>query len=102
MYKIKYSPIAEKDLLEINDYIKFELENLQAAKRIIQMIFDKISNLSQFPFSGAMLSSIIGIDTNYRFLVCKTHLVFYHFEDNTVFVDRILYGKRDYMKILFE
>jgi hypothetical protein len=28
-------------------------------------------------------------------------MVFYHFTDGTVFVDRVLYGRRDYLALLF-
>jgi toxin ParE1/3/4 len=41
------------------------------------------------------------IQTNYRFLVCASYLIFYRCEDEIIFVLRILYGRRDYTRILF-
>jgi prevent-host-death family protein len=38
---------------------------------------------------------------DYRFLVCGSYLAFYHTLAKKVYIDRILYGKRDYIKILF-
>ncbi|MEW6623010.1 MAG: type II toxin-antitoxin system RelE/ParE family toxin [Bacillota bacterium] len=41
------------------------------------------------------------IQTDYRFLVCDNYLIFYRYEDGIVFVSRILYGRRNYTRILF-
>ena len=34
-------------------------------------------------------------------LVCGDYLAFYRVDGDTVYVDRILYGRRDYMALLF-
>jgi len=44
----------------------------------------------------------VEIETDYRFLVCGNYLVFYRTEADSVFVDRVIYGRRDYIKILFD
>ncbi|MDH7526011.1 MAG: hypothetical protein QHH10_11925 [Peptococcaceae bacterium] len=41
------------------------------------------------------------MQTDYRFLVCDNYLIFYRYEDGIVFVSRILYGRRNYTRILF-
>ena len=53
------------------------------------------------PGIGTALSSKVPFDTDYRFLVCGNYLAFYRYKDAIVYVDRILYGRRDYVKILF-
>jgi len=60
----------------------------------------KIRGLSEHPGIGAPLSSIVDIQTDYHFLVCANYLIFYRYENETVFVTRILHGRRDYMRIL--
>ena len=40
-------------------------------------------------------------ELSYRYLICGNYMVFYRFRDRTVFIDRILYGGRDYLSILF-
>lgn len=50
---------------------------------------------------GAPLSSIVDIQTDYRFLVCANYLIFYRYENRIVFVSRVLYARRNYMRILF-
>lgn len=101
MYKLKISPEAKDDLAEINGYISQELCNPQAAVNLISKNTKKIRGLSEHPGIGAPLSSVVDIQTDYRFLVCANYLIFYRYEDGIVFVSRILYGRRDYTRILF-
>jgi len=101
MSKLHYSPDAKDDLIEINEYISVELANPGAACRMVAYISKRIRSLEQFPEMGASLSLIVGIDTNFRFLVCKNYLVFYYIEGNDVFISRVLYGGRDYIAVLF-
>ena len=101
MCNIVFSPEAIKDLEEIKAYITEELCNEQAAIKIVSKILKNIRMLSHYPESGALLSSIIDFDTNYRFLVCGKYVAFYRIEDNDVRIVRILYGRRNFMQILF-
>jgi len=99
--KIDYSPSAQQDLEQIGDYIKQELCSPAAALNTVNRIQDSIDSLSAFPLIGARLSSIVDVDTDYRFIVCGNYLAFYRTDEITVCIDRIIYGKRDYMAILF-
>jgi len=99
--KIDYSPSAQQDLEQIGDYIKLELCSPAAALNTVNSIQDSIDSLSAFPLLGAHQSSIVDVDTDYRFLVCGNYLAFYRTDEITVCIDRIIYGKRDYMTILF-
>ena len=98
--KINYSPEALQDLDDIGDYIAIELSNPQAALRILNNIIEDIALLANNPLMGANLSSITGIASDYRFLVVRKYLVFYRFNNGIILVDRILYGRRDYLSIL--
>ncbi len=100
--KIDYSPRALKDLDEILDYIEFELCNPIAAQNTVNGIMDKVDGLASFPESGAKLEFENGIDSGYRYVVFKNYIAFYRLRlDNTVYVDRVLYCGRDYMRMLF-
>jgi len=101
MYELKISPEAKNDLVEIKSYFSQDLSNQQAANNLISKIINKISGLLDHPGIGASLSSVVDINTDYRFLVCANYLIFYRCENETVFVSRILYGRRDYTRILF-
>lgn len=101
MYKVSFSPEAVDDLKEIKQYIKDELCNEQAAKNTVAKILKKVKMLSDFPESGSSLSAIIGFDTDYRYLICDNYIAFYRIENKNVLIVRVLYGRRNYMQILF-
>jgi len=101
MSNIRYTPEAEEDLAGIKEYIAEQLINPVASINTVTKITKRIRELKKFPELGARLSSIIDIDTDYRFLVCANYLTFYRVDRNDVYVIRVLYGKRDYIKILF-
>jgi len=99
---IRYSTAAIEDIEQIGDYITETLKNPVAALNTVNKIQDAIDNLADFPLIGALLSSIVETDTDFRFLVCGNYLVFYHSQGDDVYIDRVLYGRRDYLSILFE
>ena len=101
MIKVSLSAEAERDLSQIKRYVTDELENPAAAKRILAGITKRIRILSKFPELGPSLATIVSFRSDYRFLVCGNYLAFYLYEQNVVLVDRVLYGKRDFVKVLF-
>lgn len=86
---------------EIWDYIYSELCSLNAAERTIQKIMAAVDRLADFPQLGPLLSFIAEIESDYRFLVCGNYMVFYRVLDSAVYVDRVLYGKKNYIQTLF-
>ena len=101
MTEIKFSPEALSDLQQTKTYITEELCSEIAANNTISKILKHIRMLSEFPESGPSLSSIVNFETDYRFLVCGNYTAFYRYEQNTVYIIRVLYGRRDFMRILF-
>lgn len=99
--KINYSPEAIRDLDEIWEYIAFEFYNAEAAERIVNRIMDTVERLEDFAYTGAMLSSIVDIKSDYRYLVCGDYMIFYRVDKNDIYIDRVLYGKRNYVRVLF-
>ncbi len=99
--RIHYSPETLNDLDEIRDYIMFELENPSAADNTIHNILGKIDGLRDFSETGTPLSSVIELDSEFRFLFSGNYMVFYHMNNYDVYIDRILYKRRDYLRILF-
>jgi toxin ParE1/3/4 len=102
MFTIKINPLARKDLLDIKKYITEELENPAAATKTLESIVASISNLKDFPLMGPVLSSRINIATDYRYLISGKYIVFYKVESEFISVFRILYSRRDYIRILFD
>lgn len=100
--KIHYSPESRRDLDDIWDYIVSELQNCSAAERVINRIIDAVDPLKNFAEMGTPLSSIADIGTDYRFFVSGNYMVFYRVQGNDVYIDRVLYGRSDYMSVLFK
>jgi len=99
--KIKYSHAAIEDLEQIGDYIATGLRNPIAALKTVNRIEDTVDKLADAPHIGTPLSARYEHVGDYRYLVCRDYLVFYHEESYEVHIDRILHGKRDYIAILF-
>lgn len=99
--KIHYTKESRRDLDDIWDYIVSELQNPSAAERIVGGIMDAVDQLADFAEIGAPLSSIADVESDYRFLVIGNYLTFYRVYGNEVYVDRVLYGRRDYLRVLF-
>lgn len=101
MAKIVFPKKAIDDLDEIKAYIKDELLNEVAANKTVSKIMEKIRMLISFPEIGSPLTSIVDIKTDYRYLVCGRCIAFYRYEEDMVYIDRILYARRNFMQVLF-
>ena len=100
--RIEYSPRALKDLDGIWDYIEKELCNPSAAQNTVEGIMDKIDILMSFPEAGAKLEFENGLNSGYLYVSFKNYIAFYRLgSDDIVYIDRVVYSGRDYMRILF-
>ena len=61
-----------------------------------------MDRLETFAELGAPLSSIANVEEDYRFLVSGSYMIFYRVMGSDVYVDRILYGRRDYLSVLLK
>ena len=101
MNKLHLSPEAHEDLMEINAYISQDLDNPQAALSTVKKITQAIHNLQEHALIGSQLSSIADVHSDYRFLLSGSYMIFYRVTGHNVYIDRVLYGRRDYLRILF-
>ena len=99
--KINYTSQSRRDMDDIWSYIALELQNQEAAEKTLDRIMDTIDQLELFAECGEVVTAVAEI-YHERFLVSGKYLVFYHVLEKDVFIDRVLYGGRDYLKILFE
>lgn len=99
MPKLLLSPDAKSDLNEAAGYIAHQLKNPTAAARLLKRIREDTQKLRKFPEMGTPLGA--SGDIEYRYILCGSYLVFYHYQRDVVYIDRVLYGRRDYMAVLF-
>ncbi len=102
MNEIYVSEKAEKDLIDIKTYIEESLMSPLAALHTVTRITESLRLLQTHAQAGALLSSITDIESDYRFIPCGNYISFYRVYGNKVYIDRILYARRDYMRILFD
>ena len=100
MNKVILTADAKRDLTDIKAYITNRLKNGGAALRVVASVTKALHGLEQFPNMGRVVESDLN-EYGYRALVCGDYLAFYRVDGDTVYVDRILYGRRDYMALLF-
>lgn len=99
--KLKYTPEAIADLQGIKYYISKVLHNTKAANRITKSILDLCGNLKEYPLLGASLRGKVDMDTDLRYLICENYIALYRVEKDMILVARILDGRTDYMRIIF-
>ncbi len=102
MFEVKVSPQAAEDLIGIRDYIENELQNPIAAQNTVLKIVETYENLSNFPEAGIPVEKYVGFPTDYKFVLANNYSIFYRIEDEVVRIIRIMYSKRDFVRILFE
>lgn len=102
MADIHYSPTALNDLDEIWTYISHNLCSPIAAQNTIDGIMDAVDMLTEQPEMGAPLYFVSGLNSGYRYVIHGNYMAFYRTNRTDVYVDRVLYGKSDYIRVLFK
>ncbi len=102
IYKIRIMKPAQNDMREIYKYIAEELLNPYAAVRRISSIDEAIQSLKEKPARFPLVYDDYLASKGYRMIVVKTHLVFFVIrdEEKSVSIMRVLYGRRDWVRIL--
>ncbi len=102
MFTVKITPQAAEDLLEIKNYIENELQNPIAAQNTIKTIVETYEELSEDPDVGIPIDRYVSFPTDYKFVLANNYSIFYRIEKDIVKIIRIMYSRRDFVRILFE
>ena len=99
-YVVRYAKQAIRDLDRVFAEVAEASGDEETARRYVDGLIDKIEGKAAFPKSGAPL--YYGeLFTGYYFVVFKAYLAFYRVEGGEILVDRVLYRKSDYLRVLF-
>ena len=96
MAEIVWTEPALSDLNDIAEYIA--LDNVVAAKQLVQTVFAKVERLEAFPLSGRIPSELGHL--NYREVVVGPCRVFYKHDGDTVYILFVMRAERDLRKFL--
>jgi len=97
-YEICYLSTAEKDLIDIFEYIK--KDNPTAALYQLEKSDESISQLALNPYLGVIPKDERLKKLGYRMLIVNKYLVFYVVKTETVQIRRIIHGSRRYSFLL--
>ena len=101
-YQYRLSQKAADDLDGIVSYIASELSNPQAAADFLSRLEKVIDEIRSFPESGAPVNNEFLSNTKLRKKTVGSYLLYYLSvpETETVYIVRIVYGKRNMEEIL--
>lgn len=96
-YNIRYCTSFNNEFVEILDYLTNELNNPNAAIRLVNELEEKIKILSMFPklFTSKLYNGI----QMYKFNI-QNYSVFYSIENSNILICHIFYSKRNFSDII--
>ena len=100
--EVAWSPVAVADLDAIWEWIAVENGEPSTAERTIAAILDRVDGVADFPLATTPLDSRCRIRSDWRFVEEKGYLAFIRVDKGRLFVDRVLSGKSDYLRKLFD
>lgn len=101
-YQILLTQNAKDDLIEIRNYITYDLLSPDISKKFIYGLRKSISQLFYFPYKFPQIKTKYIHEQSCRYMPYKNFLVFYEIKESEgkIYILRILYNKRDWKEIL--
>ncbi len=101
-YSVDISEPAENDLRDIIRYVSSQLSAPVSALKLMSLLEEAMGSLSNNPQRCPILVDERLSQLGYRKLIVKKYVVFFSIDEinKVVDVERILYGRRDWIRIL--
>ncbi len=99
-YKIKFSPLAMRDMDTVWDGVYEASKSFDIADEYVSEFTDKIVKKKDYPRSGIPLT-YKGLFTGFYFVNYKKYNAFYRVNEDYIEVARVLLATMDYMVVLF-
>ena len=100
-YRIEYSQAAIRDLDRVWNEVYEASKEADIATRYVDGLMDCVAEKRAFPKSGAPLYYENGF-TGYYYVVFTAYMAFYRIVEERILVDRVVFGRSDYMRIIFQ
>ena len=100
-YRIEYSQAAIRDLDRVWNEVYEASKEADIATRYVDGLMDCVAEKRAFPKSGAPLYYENRF-TGYYCVVFKAYMAFYRIVEERILVDRVVFGRSDYMRIIFQ
>jgi len=101
-YRVDVSEAAENDLYDIVRYIASQFFAPVTALQMMELLEEAMASLAEMPQRFSLLNDERLSQMGYRKLTVKNYLVFFSIDEQNkaVDVERILYARRDWLRIL--
>ncbi len=99
-YNIDYSKEAKEDLVEIKQYIKYNLQEPETAEKLITKIKNEINNLKHNPKIYGVIDDELIRKLEIRKLIVDNYIIFYRIKNDNIEIVRIMYGRRNWISLL--
>ena len=99
-YNIEYSKESRQDLIDIKQYIKYNLQEPEIAKKLISKIRKEINSLKNNPEIYMIIDDDIIKKLEVRKLIVDNYIVFYRIKNDNIQIVRIMYGRRNWINLL--
>lgn len=97
--RVEYSKAAVRDLDRVWTEVYEASKDYSIAERYIDDLMNKVEAKTDYPESGSPLYYEESF-TGYYFVVFKAYMAFYRIRKDVMLVDRVLFGRADYMRQL--
>lgn len=97
---LRYSPQVQLDLDEIYDYFAVEFGNPEKGTKIVDSILSATKQIPGRAMRYPRVSPLPLTNDEYRFVTVGSYLVFFRVVNATVYVDRVLHKRRDFVAFL--
>jgi len=101
-YRVDVSEAAESDLGDIVRYIASQLSAPITVLQMMELLEEAMTGLSNLPERCPLVADERLSQMGYRKLMVKNYIVFFSIDEKNKVVDveRILYGRRDWLRFL--
>lgn len=101
-YRVDVSEPAENDLVDIVRYIASQLSAPISALHMMELLEEAMAGLSDMPQRCPFVADESLSQMGYRKLIVKNYVVFFSIDEKNKVVDveRILYGRRNWLRFL--
>lgn len=102
MYTVKLTSDADHDIHQIVVFIHLESKDRDTAISYLDLLEESVLSLERLPERGSKPRYKILSNQGYRFLIAKSHLIFYKVdqENKIVTIYRVLHNKSQYQNFL--
>lgn len=99
-YNIEYSKEAKQDLIEIKQYIKYNLQEPETSQKLIYKIRKEINNLKHNPEIHVIIDDDLIQKIKIRKLIVDNYIIFYRIKNFSIEIVRVIYGRRNWINLL--